>query len=214
MRRELLLAFRHRGELANPLLFFLMIVTLYPLGVSPEVDLLRRIAPGVIWIAALLAALFSLENLFRSDFEDGTLEQMLLGIYPVPLLVIAKILAHWLVSGLPMLLLAPLLGVLLAMPSAAIAAMELTLLLGTPILSLIGSVGVALTLGLRRGGILLTLLVMPLYIPVLIFATNAITAASAGLPIEGQIYFLAAMALLALTLAPLAIAAALKISVS
>lgn len=214
VRRELLLAFRHRGELANPLLFFLMIVSLYPLGVSPEVDLLRRIAPGVIWIAALLAALFSLENLFRSDFEDGTLEQMLLGIYPVPVLVIAKILAHWLVSGLPMLLLAPLLGVLLAMPSAAIAAMELTLLLGTPILSLIGAVGVALTLGLRRGGILLTLLVMPLYIPVLIFATNAITAASAGLSIEGQIYFLAAMALLALTLAPLAIAAALKISVS
>ncbi|QFY41638.1 heme exporter protein CcmB [Candidatus Methylospira mobilis] len=214
VRRDLLLAFRHRGELANPLLFFLMIVSLYPLGVSPEVDLLRRIAPGVIWIAALLAALFSLENLFRSDYEDGTLEQMLLGVYPVPLLVIAKILTHWLVSALPMLLLAPLLGVLLSMPPAAIAAMELTLLLGTPVLSFVGAFGVALTLGLRRGGILLTLLVMPLYIPVLIFATNAITAASAGLPIEGQIYFLAAMALLALTLTPLAIAAALRISVS
>jgi heme exporter protein B len=214
VKRELSLAFRHRGELANPLLFFLMIVTLYPLGVSPEVDLLRRIAPGVIWIAALLAALFSLENLFRSDYEDGTLEQMLLGIYPLPLLVTAKILAHWLVSGLPMLLLAPLLGVLLGMPSAAIGAMVVTLLLGTPVLSLIGAFGVALTLGLRRGGILLTLLVMPFYIPVLIFATNAITAASAGLSIEGQIYFLAAMALLALTLAPPAIAAALKISVS
>ena len=121
MKRDLLLAFRHRGELANPLLFFFMIVTLFPLGVSPEVTLLRKIAPGVIWIAALLAALFSLENLFRSDFEDGALEQMLLSPQPLSLLVLAKVLAHWLVSGLPMLLLAPLLGLLLAMPEPAIA---------------------------------------------------------------------------------------------
>ncbi|MFM8332322.1 MAG: heme exporter protein CcmB [Candidatus Methylumidiphilus sp.] len=214
LKRDLLLAFRHRGELANPLLFFLMIVTLYPLGVSPEVDVLRKIAPGVIWIAALLAALFSLENLFRSDFEDGALEQMLLSAQPLSLLVLAKVLAHWLVSGVPMLLLAPLLGLLLAMPPAAIAALELTLLIGTPLLSLVGAIGVALTVGLRRGGVLLTLLVMPLYIPVLIFATNAVTAAAAGMPIAGQIYFLASLLVLALTLAPLAIAAALRISVS
>lgn len=214
LKRDLLLAFRHRGELANPLLFFLMIVTLFPLGVSPEPDVLRKIAPGVIWIAALLAALFSLENLFRTDFEDGALEQMLLSAQPLPLLVLAKVLAHWLVSGVPMLLLAPLLGLLLTLPPAAIAALELTLLIGTPLLSLIGAIGVALTVGLRRGGVLLTLLVMPLYIPVLIFATNAVTAAAAGLPIAGQLYFLAALLVLALTLAPLAIAAALRISVS
>ena len=214
MKRDLLLAFRHRGELANPLLFFFMIVTLFPWGVSPEVTLLRKIAPGVIWIAALLAALFSLENLFRSDFEDGALEQMLLSPQPLSLLVLAKVLAHWLVSGLPMLLLAPLLGLLLAMPEPAIAALELTLAIGTPLLSLIGAIGVALTVGLRRGGVLLTLLIMPLYIPVLIFATNAVTAAAAGMPIAGQIYFLASLLVLALTLAPLAIAAALRISVS
>lgn len=214
MKRDLLLAFRHRGELANPLLFFFMIVTLFPLGVSPEVALLRKIAPGVIWIAALLAALFSLESLFRSDFEDGALEQMLLSPQPLSVLVLAKVLAHWLVSGLPMLLLAPLLGLLLAMPERAIAALELTLAIGTPLLSLIGAIGVALTVGLRRGGVLLTLLIMPLYIPVLIFATNAVTAAAAGMPIAGQIYFLASLLVLALTLAPLAIAAALRISVS
>lgn len=214
LKRDLLLAFRHRGELANPLLFFLMIVTLYPLGVSPEPEVLRKIAPGVIWIAALLSALFSLENLFRSDFEDGALEQMLLSAQPLSLLVLGKVLAHWLVSGLPMLLMAPLLGLLLAMPSAAVAALVLTLALGTPLLSLVGAIGVALTVGLRRGGVLLTLLVMPLYIPVLIFATNAVTAAAAGMPIAGQIYFLASLLVLALTLAPFAIASALRISVS
>lgn len=214
LKRDLMLAFRHRGELANPLLFFLMIVTLFPLGVSPEPALLSRIAPGVIWIAALLAALFSLESLFRSDFDDGALEQMLLSPHPLPVLVLAKVLAHWLVSGLPMLLLAPLLGVFLAMSNAGIVALELTLAVGTPLLSLIGAIGVALTVGLRRGGVLLTLLIMPLYIPVLIFATNAVTAAAAGMPIAAQLYFLASLLVLALSLAPLAIAAALRISVS
>ena len=214
LRRDLLLAFRHRGELLNPLLFFAIIVTLYPLGVSPEETLLRKIAPGVIWIAALLAALFSLENMFRSDFDDGALEQIALSPHPLSLLVLAKILAHWLVSGLPMLLLAPLLALFLAMPTPAIAALEWTLLIGTPLLSLIGAIGVALTVGLRRGGVLLTLLVLPLYIPVLIFATNAVTAAGAGMPVEGQLYFLAALLALAFTLAPLAAAAALRISLS
>ncbi|MGX2038809.1 heme exporter protein CcmB [Methylocaldum sp. MU1018] len=214
LKRDLLLAFRHRGELANPLLFFLIVVTLYPLGVSPEEALLRKIAPGVIWIAALLAALYSLENMFRSDFDDGSLEQMLLTPYPLSLLVLAKVLAHWLVSGLPMLLLAPLLALFLSMPSPALAILELTLLIGTPLLSLIGSIGVALTVGLRRGGLLLTLLVLPLYIPVLIFATNAVSSAAAGMPVAGQLYFLAAMLVLAVTLAPLATAAALRISLS
>lgn len=214
LRRDLTLAFRHRGELANPLLFFAMIVTLYPLGVSPDPELLRVVAPGVIWIAALLAALFSLENLFRSDFDDGALEQMALSPHPLPLLVLARVLAHWLVSGLPLLLLAPLLALQLNLNAAAIKALLATLALGTPLLSLVGAIGVALTVGLRRGGMLLTLLVMPLYIPVLIFATNAVTAAGAGMPIEGQLYFLAALLVLALSLAPLAVAAALRISLS
>jgi heme exporter protein B len=214
LRRDLLLAFRHRGELVNPLLFFMIVVTLFPLGVSPEETLLRKIAPGVIWIAALLAALFSLDNMFRSDFDDGALEQIALSPHPLSALVLAKVLAHWLVSGLPMLLMAPLLALFLAMPAAAVYALEITLLVGTPLLSLIGAIGVALTVGLRRGGVLLTLLVLPLYIPVLIFATNAVSAAAAGMPVEGQLYFLAALLVLALTLAPLATAAALRISLS
>lgn len=214
LRRDLLLAYRHRGELANPPLFFALIVTLYPLGVSPEPELLRGIAPGVIWIAALLAALFSLENLFRADFDDGALEQLLLSPYPLPLLVTVRVFAHWLVSGLPLLLLAPLLAVQLGLSAPAIGALEATLALGTPLLSLIGAIGVALTVGLRRGGMLLTLLVLPLYIPVLIFATGAVGAAGSGLPIGGPLYFLAALLVLALTLAPPAIAAALRLSVN
>lgn len=214
LRRDLLLAFRHRGELANPLIFFLMVVTLFPLGISPEIGLLRKIAPGVIWIAALLSALFSLENLFRSDFDDGTLEQLLLSPQPLALLVLAKVLAHWLVSGLPMLLLAPLLALLLAMPAPAIQVLLATLAIGTPLLSLIGAVGVALTVGLRRGGLLLTLLILPLYIPVLIFATSAVSASAAGVPVAGQLYLLGALLVLALVLAPFAIAAALRISSS
>lgn len=214
LRRDLSLAFRHRGELANPLIFFLMVVTLFPLGVSPDVELLRRIAPGVIWIAALLSALFSLESLFRSDFDDGALEQLLLSPQPLAVLVLAKVLAHWLVSGLPMLLLAPLLAMLLAMPAGSIGVLMASLALGTPLLSLIGAVGVALTVGLRRGGLLLTVLVLPLYVPVLIFSTGAVTAAGAGLPVSGQLYLLAALLTLAITLAPFAIGAALRISLS
>ncbi len=214
LQRDLLLAFRHRGELLNPPLFFLMTVSLYPLGISPETEILRTIAPGIIWIAALLAALFSLENLFKADFADGTLEQLALSPHPLPLLIGAKVLAHWLVSGLPMVLLAPLLAVLLSLTPAATTALVATLALGTPLLSLIGAVGTALTVGLRRGGVLLTLLVLPLYIPVLIFATGAVSAAGAGLPIEGQLYFLAALLVLAVTLAPLAIAAAIRIGLS
>jgi heme exporter protein B len=214
LRRDLLLAFRHRAELANPPLFFVLIVSLYPLGISPHPEILRTIAPGAVWIAALLAALLSLENLFRTDFHDGTLEQLLLSPYPLALLLIAKVLAHWLVSGLPLLLMAPLLGLLLDLPAASLWALIATLALGTPLLSLIGAIGTALTVGLRRGGILLTLLVLPLYIPILIFATAAVTAAAAGAPISGQLYFLAALLVLALTLVPFALAAAVRISLS
>jgi heme exporter protein B len=213
-KRDLTLAYRHRSELANPLLFFVIVVSLFPLGVSPEAHLLRTIAPGVIWVAALLAAMLALDSMFRSDFDDGALEHIVLSGYPLSLLVLAKVSAHWLVSGLPLLLLAPLLGVLLFLPSEGIAVLVLTLLLGTPVLSLIGAIGVALTVGLRRGGVLLSLLVLPLYIPVLIFGANAVNAAADGLPVMGQLYFLAALLVLALTLAPLAAAAALRISLS
>ena len=213
-RRDLTLAFRHRAEMANPLLFFVIVVTLFPMGITPETKILETIAPGVIWVAALLAAMLSLDTLFRSDFEDGALEQILLSPHPASVLVLAKVLAHWLITGLPLILVAPLLGVLLALPADAMWVLVATLALGTPILSLVGAIGTALTVGLRRGGVLLSLLVLPLYIPVLIFGANAVGTAADGLPVIGQLYFLGALLVLALTLAPLAIGAALRISLS
>ncbi len=212
IKRDLTLALRTRSEIANPLIFFVIIVSLFPLAVSPEPGLLKTMAPGVIWVAALLSTMLSMDSIFRSDFEDGSLEQMLLSPHPMPILVLGKVIAHWLASGLPLILLAPLLGVLLFLPYGAMPALLATLALGTPVLSLVGAIGVALTVGLRRGGGLLSLLVLPLYIPVLIFASNAIATAAADLSIKGQLYFLAAMFALALTLAPLATAAALRIS--
>lgn len=214
LRRDMVLAFRHRAELANPLMFFVIVVSLFPMGVSPESSLLQKISPGVIWVAALLAAMLALDAIFRSDYDDGALEQIVLSPHPLSVLVMAKVLAHWLVSGLPLLLLAPLLAVLLNMKGAAMPTLIATLALGTPILSLVGAIGAALTVGLKRGGVLLSLLVLPLYIPVLIFAANAVDTAGAGLPVVGQIYFLGALLVLAATLSPVAIAAALRISIS
>ena len=214
IRRDLVLAFRHRSEIANPLLFFVMVVSLFPLGISPEAQTLSTLAPGVIWVAALLASLLSIDQLFRSDFEDGALEQLLISPYPTALLVLAKVVAHWMITGLPLLFLAPLHGVVLALPDRGFIILAATLALGTPILSLVGAIGVALTVGLRRAGGLLSLLVLPLYVPVLIFGANAVDAAAAGLEVRGQLYFMAALLLFALTLAPFAAAAALRISVS
>lgn len=214
LRRDLTLAFRHRAELINPLIFFVIVVSLFPLGVGPENQTLKMIAPGVIWVAALLAAMLSLEAMFREDFADGALEQIALSHHPLATLVLAKVVAHWLVSGLPLLLVAPLLGVLLYLPGEATWTLMATLALGTPVLSLIGAIGVALTVGLRRGGVLLSLLVLPLYIPVLIFGANAVNAAASGFPVGGQLYLLAALLMLAITLAPFAIAAAVRISLS
>lgn len=213
LRRDLQLAVRNRSELVNPLLFFILVVSLFPLGIGPGPRLLAQIAPGVIWVAALLATLLSMERLFRADFEDGTLEHLLLSPHGLAFLALAKILAHWLVTGLPLIVISPLLGVLLQLPTDAIPLLPLTLLLGTPVLSLIGAIGVALTAGLRRGGVLLTLLVLPLYIPVLIFGSTAVAAAAAGLPVTGHLALLGALLALALTLAPLATAAGLRISV-
>jgi len=214
LKRDLTLANRHRAELANPLLFFIIVISLFPLGISPESKILQAISPGIIWVAALLAAMLSLDSLFRSDFEDGSLEQIVLTPHSLHFLVLAKVLAHWLVTGLPLLLIAPLLSVLLFLPNQAILTLILTLLLGTPILSLIGAIGVALTVGLRRGSVLLSLLVLPLYIPVLIFSAGAVNEAAKGFPVAGQLYFLAALLSLSLTLSPFAIAAALRISLS
>ncbi len=212
LRRDLQLAFRRRSELLNPVLFFVLVVSLFPLGIGPGPQTLALIAPGVIWVAALLATLLAMERLFKSDFEDGSLEQLLLSPQPLAVLALAKVLAHWLTTGLPLLLVSPLLGVLLHLPAEASGALLLSLLLGTPSLSLIGAIGVALTVSLRRGGVLLTLLVLPLYVPVLIFGTAAVAAAATGLPYDGQLALLGAILALALTLAPLAIAAGLRIN--
>jgi len=214
LRRDLLLAFRNRSELANPLLFFVLVITLFPLAVGAEPNLLARIAPGIIWVAALLASMLSLDGIFRSDFEDGTLEQMLLSAHPVPVLVLAKVTAHWLVTGLPLLIVAPLLAMMLGLDESAYGILLLTILLGTPILSLIGSIGVALTIGLRKGGIILSLLVLPLYVPVLIFAASAIDVTSVGISAGPQLKMLLAFFFLSLSLSPMATAAALRMSMS
>jgi heme exporter protein B len=214
LKRDLTLAVRHRAEILNPLLFFVLVTSLFPLGIGADPKLLQAVGPGVIWVAALLAALLSLEGIFRSDFEDGTLEQFLLSSHPVSVLVIAKVLAHWLITGLPLLVISPLLGVLLGLPGDAIMILLITLALGTPVLSLIGAVGVALTVGLRKGGMILSLLVLPLYVPLLIFAANAVDTAAAGLPVTAHLSLISALLVLSLSLSPLATAAALRISLS
>lgn len=214
LRRDVILAYRNRAELANPLLFFVLVVTLLPLGIGPDSGLLSRVAPGVVWVVALLATLLALENMFRADFDDGALELMLVSPQPVAVLVLAKVTAHWLVAGLPLLIIAPPLAMMLYLPADALPALLATLALGTPVLSLIGSIGVALTIGLRRGGMLLALLVLPLYVPVLIFATSAVDAAAAGLPVSGQLAIMGTIFIMSLMLAPLATAAALKIALN
>ena len=213
-KRDLTLAFRRKSELVNPLIFFLIVASLFPIGVSPEPNFLSQLAPGLVWVAALLATLLSMETLFKSDYEDGSLEQLLLSPQPVFLVVLSKVLAHWLLSGLALTLVAPLLGVMLFLPPEGMPGLMLSLLLGTPTLSLIGAIGAALTVGLRRGGVLISLLVLPLYIPVLIFGSSAVQAAVTGLPLDGYLALLGAMLALALALAPIAAGAALRISVS
>ena len=214
LRRDLVIAFRRRSEMINPLLFFTLVTSLFPLGVGSQPKLLSLMAPGVVWVAALLAALLSLDTIFRSDFEDGTLEQLLLSAQPVSVLVIAKVLAHWLITGLPLLLMAPLLGNFLGLPAGATGTLVLSLLLGTPALSLIGAIGVGLTVGLRKGGVILSLLVLPLYVPVLIFGAGAVGNAAMGIDATAQMYIMAAFLILSLTLSPIATAAALRVSLS
>lgn len=211
--RDLTLAMRRRQDVLTSVLFFVIVVTLFPLGVGPEPEMLQSIAPGVIWVAALLATLLSLDRLFAADLRDGTLEQMLLVPQPLTVLVLAKVLAHWLVAGLPLVLLAPLLGLQLGLEGEEQRVLVLALLLGTPLLSLIGAIGAALTLGLRGGGVLIALLVLPLYIPALILGTGAVETQMAGLSPEAHLSLLGALLLLALFLAPWATAAALRIMI-
>ncbi|HEY5898050.1 MAG TPA: heme exporter protein CcmB [Burkholderiales bacterium] len=212
VRRDLLLALRRRSDVATALLFFVIVASLFPLGIGAEPNLLRSIAPGVIWVAALLSSMLSLNRLFAGDHADGTLEQMLLGAAPLGIVVAAKAFAHWLVSGLPLVLIAPIIALQYDVASALYGVLALSLLLGTPILSIIGAIGAALTLGLRGGGVLLSLLVLPLYVPVLIMGAGAVEMASAGLSPDGQLLLLAAMLVVTGAFAPLATAAALRIS--
>ena len=214
IRRELLIAFRRQADILNPLWFFIIVITLFPLGVGPAGDLLARIAAGIIWVAALLSALLSLERLFRDDFQDGALEQMMLMPIPLQLVIISKVIAHWLLTGLPLILISPLIAILLSLDFNTWLAVVFTLMVGTPTLSFIGAIGVALTVGLQKGGVLLSLLLLPLFTPILIFATAAIDAASLGMAYNGQLAILGAMLVAAMTLTPFAISASLRISVN
>lgn len=214
VRRDLLLAFRRRGETVNPPLFFLMVTTLVPLGVSPEADRLAALAPGMIWIMALLATLLALDGLFQADYRDGSLEQLILSPQPLWLLVLAKVLAHWLVAGVPLVLLSPLLAVMLALSGEAYVALVVGLGLGTAALSLVGAVGAALTVALQRNGTLLSLIVLPLYFPVLIFGTSAVQQAVDGGQASGPLAALGGLLAFALLVSPFAAAGALKAGLS
>jgi len=211
-RREWMAALRSLQEALNPLVFLFLAVTLFALGVGVDPDTLGRFAPGIVWVLVLLANLLALEGLFRRDFDDGTLEQLVLLGRPLFVPVLAKVAAQWCLTGLAMTLLAPLAALLLYMPAAAVGATMLTLLTGSPALTLFGAVGAALTVGLKRGGVLLALLILPLYVPTLIFGAGAITLAMSGADVNAQIYLLTAISMLSVTVAPFAVQAALHIS--
>lgn len=207
-----MLAMRRQADVLITLFFFIIVVSLFPLGVGPEMNILRSIAPGVLWVAALLASMLSLGRLFSIDYMDGTLEQLLIAPSPLFLLVLGKMVSHWLVSGLPLVLMAPILGIQYDLSMEALGVLTLSLLIGTPILSLIGAIGAALTLGVRGGGVLVSLLVLPLYIPILIFGAGAVEASAVGLGYDAHFSLLGAFLLVSLVFAPWAAAASLRIS--
>jgi len=213
LRRELLLAMRRRSDAATALLFFIIVASLFPLGVGAEPNQLRAIAPGVIWVAALLSTMLSLGRLFAADYADGTLEQLALGAAPLGMVVAAKALAHWLVSGLPLVVIAPLIALQYDLERPLYGVLAASLLLGTPVLSLIGAIGAALTLGLRGGGVLISLLVLPLYVPVLILGAGSVAMAAAGLAPSGQLLLLGALLVVSAAFAPWAVAVAVRIGV-
>lgn len=212
IQRDLSLALRHRADLAATVFFFIIVASLFPFGVGPELDLLRTMAPGILWVGALLATMLSLPRLFAEDFRDGTLEQLALSAHPLGLIVLGKVIAHWLVSGLPIALLAPVLGLQFDLPADALVVLTLSLLIGTPALSGIGAIGAALTLGVRGGGVLISLLILPLYVPVLIFGAGAVDATITGLGANAHLSLLGALALAGVFFAPWATAAALRIA--
>ena len=212
--RDIILASRYRAELANPLIFFVMVIVLFPFAFGSDQELLSRVTAGMIWITALLASSLSLEGIFRSDYDYGSAEQMVLSGCPLTLLVAAKITAHWCLTGLPLIIIAMLTAYLLSLSTQALQALFLTLLLGTPVLSLIGAIAVALTVGLRSGGMLLSLIILPLYMPTLIFSMLAVENAMVDLPVDAELYFLSGMLALSVTLAPIATAYSLRIRMS
>ncbi len=212
-RRDLLVAMRHRGDLANPIIFFFIVIVLIPLGLTPESDRLSEIAPGILWVMALLASLLSLDSLFQNDYDDGTLEQIIILPQPLYFMVLAKIIVHWLVTGLPLSLLAPILGMMLSLPDAGYLALVLSLLMGTAILSLLGAVGAALTLPLGKEGLLLPLVVMPLYMPVLIFGANSVQLAIDGFSIISPLAIIGSLLALSLMVIPYVTAGALRLSI-
>jgi heme exporter protein B len=210
--RDLTLAWRRRADMLSTVFFFVIVVSLFPLSIGPETQLLRQIAPGVVWVAALLASMLSLGRLFSNDYQDGTLEQLLLTPQPLYLVVLGKTLAHWIVSEIPLVLVAPLVGLQFDLSRETLLILCASLLLGTPVLSLVGSIGAALTLGLRGGGVLISILVLPLYIPALIFGAGAVAATIAGMSPAANLYLLGAFAIVSLLFSPWAAAAALRIS--
>ena len=214
VRREILLTMRHPADLLNPLVFFVLVVSLFPLGISPSDEILREIAPGVIWVAALLATLLSMELMFKSDYEDGSLEQMSISPQPFMMLVGGKIIGQWLVSGLPLVLISPMLALMLSLGEEGIKATFISLLLGTPTLSLLGSIGAGLTIGLKKGGVLIAILILPLYIPTLILGTHMIQVAEAGGTYTGEILWMSALLALSVGLAPFATAESIRIVLS
>jgi heme exporter protein B len=212
LKRDLALAYRHRAELMQPMMFFLLVISLFPLAIGPGLETLQKVGPGVIWVAAILASLLGMERLFRDDYQDGTLEQLILSDTPLPMVALVKVFAHWLTSIVPLLILSPLLALFLNLTEAMYWALLQTLLLGTPLLSLVGAIAVGLTVGLNRGGVLLALLLLPMFVPLLIFATSAVEAASMQLHYNAQLAIIGAMLLFSLALAPFAIAYALRVS--
>ena len=214
LKRDLMLALRRKSDVFTVLFFFIIVISIFPLGVGFEAGTLRKIVPGVVWVAALLASTLALERIFANDYDDGTLEQMLMTPQPLSILVFAKIIAHWLLTGLPLVLIAPLAGLQYNLSLPTIGTLMLVLLIGTPVLSMIGAIGAALTLGLRGGGVLISLLVLPLYIPVLVYGAGALSASMQGdVSLDAYYLLLSAFLLLALVFAPWATAAALRISV-
>ncbi len=212
VRRDLVLSFRRRGELLTPAVFFILVTVLFPLGLAPRPELLQAIAPGVVWVAALLAGLLGQESLFKSDYEDGSLEQLALSSVPLEVQALARIATHWLATGLPLVILSPLMAMLLSYPNTAMLVLAFSLLLGTLVLSLLGAIGAALTVSLKQSGMLLPILVLPLMVPALIFGAQAAAQAARGDDPSGALYLLAAMLVLGIVLAPFAIAAALRVS--